>query len=103
MNPQQQAIYQLYEANIGIIVPLIAQSLNAAANTYPYSWIECAVGLAVKNNARSWRYVEAILKRWQVDGFDGMVRRATTYKKRGQVNERRDSVESRRRYAEWDK
>jgi DNA replication protein DnaD len=36
---------------------------------YSGEWIEAAIKEAVRNNARNWAYVEAILKRWKVDGF----------------------------------
>jgi DnaD/phage-associated family protein len=98
MSQQQQPIYQLYESNIGIIVPMIKDTLDKAVREYPYLWIEHAVALAVKNNARSWRYVDAILRRWKVDGFDDSVRRV----KGKQLPQRRDSVEAIRRYGEFD-
>ncbi|PJF33740.1 MAG: hypothetical protein CUN49_17850, partial [Candidatus Thermofonsia Clade 1 bacterium] len=39
-----------------------------AERTYPYEWIVAAIRAAVENNRRSWRYIEAILRRWAVDG-----------------------------------
>ena len=95
MNNTSPPIYKLYEANIGLLVPMIAEVLDRDAKEYPYSWIECAVALAVKNEARSWRYVEAVLKRWKVDGFDGRVRKADR-------SPRRDTVEARMKYGEWE-
>jgi DnaD/phage-associated family protein len=93
----QQPIYQLYEQNIGILIPMIKDALDSAVKEYPYLWIETAVSLAVKNNARSWRYVDAVLRRWKVDGYDGLVRRAN-----GKHSARRDTDEARRRYGEWE-
>jgi len=63
-------IYQLYEENIGPLTPLIAEALNEADTIYPNSWIQDAFRLAVERNKRNWRYIEAILKRWQEEGRD---------------------------------
>ena len=80
-------IYELYERNIGPLTPMIADALREAEETYPSSWIEDAVRIAVENNARNWRYVLAILDRWQVEG-------------RNDRKDRRDSEKDRRRYVE---
>jgi len=61
-------IFKLYEENIGALTPLIADALKDAEQTYPPEWAAEALEIAVKNNKRNWRYVEAILKRWKVEG-----------------------------------
>jgi DnaD/phage-associated family protein len=61
-------IYELYEQNIGALTPLIAERLTEAVDTYPEPWLREAMGIAVENNARNWRYVTAILERWQMEG-----------------------------------
>ena len=63
-------IFILYEQNIGPLTPLIADELRDAEKAYPSHWVQDAFRLAVENNARSWRYVLAILERWQVEGRD---------------------------------
>ena len=63
-------IFQAYESNIGIITPMIANSLKDAEKEYPKEWTIEAMQLSVENNKRNWRYVEAILKRWKTDGKD---------------------------------
>ena len=63
-------IFSLYEANIGIMNPLIAEELKDAELQYPEAWIEEAFREAVTGNKRSWRYIAAILKRWKTDGKD---------------------------------
>ena len=63
-------IFSLYEANIGIITPLIAEELKDAELQYPEAWIEEAFREAVTGNKRSWRYIAAILKRWKTEGKD---------------------------------
>jgi DnaD/phage-associated family protein len=61
-------IYTLYEENIGPLTPLIAEDLREAEQTYRADWVEEAIHIAVKNNVRRWRYVEAILRGWQEEG-----------------------------------
>jgi len=61
-------IFRLYEDNIGTITPLIAEELRQAEERYPWSWIEAAFREAVELNRRSWRYIKAILRRWEVEG-----------------------------------
>lgn len=87
--PERPSIYQLYEENIGPLTPMIAEALQDAEDTYPFTWIEEAFQIAVERNVRNWRYVAAILRRWQERGRD----------ERGT---RRDTEASRRRYAEWE-
>ena len=82
-------IFRLYEENIGPLTPMIAEMLRDAEETYPAQWIEEAIHLAVENNARNWRYVTAILSRWQEKGRD-------------EREDRRDTEKARRRYAEWE-
>lgn len=68
-------IYRLYEENIGLLTPMIADALQEAEQTYPAAWIEEAMRIAVQNNARSWRYIEKILQSWKDKGRHGTDRR----------------------------
>ena len=61
-------IYAMYEQNIGLISPMIADALREADGLYPQEWIEEAFGEAAAQNKRSWRYVSTILERWERDG-----------------------------------
>jgi DNA replication protein len=63
-------IFQLYEDNIALLQPLIAEELIEAADTYPEQWVEDAFRIAVEHNARNWRYVRSILERWAREGKD---------------------------------
>jgi DnaD/phage-associated family protein len=63
-------IFVLYEQNIGIITPLIAEELKEAERLYPPQWIEEAFKEAVTLNKRSWRYIARILERWASEGKD---------------------------------
>ena len=64
-------IFELYEQNIGLLQPLLAQELEEAARDYPPEWIEDAFRIAVERNVRHWRYIRAILERWAAEGRDG--------------------------------
>ncbi|MBL7209059.1 MAG: DnaD domain protein [Dehalococcoidia bacterium] len=63
-------IYRLYEQNIGMLTPIIAQELQEAEKLYPPDWIESAFREAVAQNKRSWKYIVRILERWAVEGKD---------------------------------
>jgi DNA replication protein len=78
--------FRLYEENIGPLTPLLADALRDAEETYTPEWIADAITLAVEHNKRSWKYCEAILKRWKEEG-------------RGQKQDRRDNQAARRRDA----
>jgi len=69
-------IFSLYEQNIGMLTPLIADQLRDAENTYPPEWVRDAIKEAVNHGKRSWSYIAAILERWSVEGKgDGTYRR----------------------------
>lgn len=61
-------IFVLYEDNIGVISPMIAEELIEAEKTYSIRWIEEAFREAVGNNKRNWRYIARILERWETEG-----------------------------------
>jgi DnaD/phage-associated family protein len=87
--PVRPNIFKLYEENIGPLTPLIADAIRDAEKTYPPEWVAEALGIAVKNNKRNWKYVEAILRRWKEEGH-------------AKKQDRRDTQEDGRRYAEGD-
>ncbi len=70
LSRERPNIYRLYEAHIGPLTPMLSESLRDAETEYPAEWIEDAIRLAVENNVRKWRYIEAILKSWQEKGRD---------------------------------
>jgi len=61
-------IFELYENNIGLLSPILADELREAEASYPAEWIEDAFRIAAANNVRKWRYVQAILERWATKG-----------------------------------
>jgi DnaD/phage-associated family protein len=78
LQPTTINIFALYEQNIGMITPMIAEELKEAEKIYPPQWIEEALKEAVALNKRSWRYIARILERWASEGKDsGEYRRHT--------------------------
>lgn len=67
-SPRQGNVFQIYEANIGPLTPLVAEELREAEQLYPYEWLEEAMRESALQNKRSWRYVSAILQRWATEG-----------------------------------
>ena len=63
-------IFSLYEQNIGMLTPMIAEELRDALKVYPENWINDAIKEAVSNNKRKWSYISAILERWTTEGRD---------------------------------
>ena len=63
-------IFVLYEQNIGMMTPLIADQLRDMEKSYPPDWIDEAFNLAVASNKRRLRYIQAILKRSETEGKD---------------------------------
>ncbi len=70
-------IFALYEQNIGPLTPLIADALRDAEGQYPADWINDAFRISVTRNARSWKYIEAILRNWKEKGRDERDQRST--------------------------
>ena len=84
-------IFRLYEENIGPLTPLIGDMLKEAEVEYPEEWVQDAFRIAVETNKRNWRYIQAILRRWQEEG-----------RHERKQQDRRDTEKDRRRYAEWE-
>ena len=65
---EQPDIFTLYEENIGMLTPMIAEELKEAEKLYPADWINDAIKEAVSLNKRNWRYIARILERWSSEG-----------------------------------
>ncbi len=87
LTEERPNIFKLYEENIGAITPMISEILKEDEKTYPQPWIEEAIRIAITRNARNWKYVQAILKRWKQEG-------------RGYEQNRRDSSQDPNSYRE---
>lgn len=73
---EQPDIFTLYEQNIGMLTPMVAEQLRDAGKTYPESWVRDAIKEAVNQNKRKWNYISAILEHWSAEGrSDGTHRR----------------------------
>jgi len=83
-------IFSVYEQNIGALTPLMADKLLEAEKGFPDFWLREAIRLAVENNARSWSYVDAILKRWKREGKDSQYGKGKS-----------DTEKTRRKYLEY--
>jgi DNA replication protein len=67
---ERHTIFHLYEANIGLLTPIIAEELKEAEIIYPEHWISEAFVEAVERNKRNWKYITRILERWAQEGKD---------------------------------
>ena len=65
---EQPDIFTLYEQNIGMLTPMIAEELREAEKLYPESWIRDAIKEAVNQGKHKWSYISAILERWSSEG-----------------------------------
>ena len=61
-------IFTLYEQNIGMLTPMIAEELREAEKLYPLDWIRDAIKEAASLNKRHWRYIARILENWLAEG-----------------------------------
>jgi DNA replication protein len=69
-------IFAIYEENIGMLTPMIAEELKDAMKLYPENWIADAIKEAVKQNIRKLSYITAVLERWAKEGrSDGTYKR----------------------------
>ena len=66
--PARPNVYALYEENIGVLTPMIADAIKDAQESYPAGWLEDAIRVAVERNVRHWRYISKVLDRWQQKG-----------------------------------
>jgi len=64
-------VYSVYENEIGLLTPFVAEEIKVALEDYPEEWIIKALRESASQNKRSWKYALAILKRWKVEGVDG--------------------------------
>jgi DnaD/phage-associated family protein len=73
-------VFTLYEQNIGMLTPMIAEELRDALKIYNENWIREAIKEAVNHNKRNWSYISAILERWTAEGRDDGTYRGDTKK-----------------------
>jgi DNA replication protein len=69
-------IFTLYEQNIGLLTPLVADELREAEKLYPPEWLRDAIREAALHNKRNIRYISKILENWSAEGrSDGTYQR----------------------------
>jgi DnaD/phage-associated family protein len=61
-------IFSLYEQNVGMLTPMIADELREAEKLYPPEWIRDAIKEAVLHNKRNIKYITKILENWSTEG-----------------------------------
>ncbi|MFA5308574.1 MAG: DnaD domain protein [Dehalococcoidales bacterium] len=78
--PAEEApdIFTLYEQNIGMLTPMIADELRDAEKLYPPEWLRDAIKEAALYNKRNIKYITKILENWSSEGrSDGTYQRDT--------------------------
>ncbi len=70
LEKERPNIFLLYEQNIGMVTPMVANRLRQLERDYPESWIYDAFSLAVERNARNLAYIHRILQNWAEHGKD---------------------------------
>jgi DNA replication protein len=69
-------IFTVYEQNIGLLTPMVADELKEAEKLYPPEWLRDAIREAALHNKRSIKYISKILENWSVEGrSDGTYQR----------------------------
>jgi DNA replication protein len=69
-------IFTLYEQNIGMLTPMVADELREAEKLYPLEWLRDAIREAALHNKRNIKYISKILENWSVEGrSDGTYQR----------------------------
>ena len=61
--------YVAYEQNIATLTPMIRDAIAQALQDFTDEQITRAIREAVRNDARNWSYVAAILRKWNRDGI----------------------------------
>ena len=61
--------FRAYEQNIGQMTPMIRESIVQSLQDFTDAQITQAIRIAVENDARSWAFIKAVLKRWNREGI----------------------------------
>lgn len=61
--------FRAYEQNIGQLTPMIRESIGQSLRDFTDAQITQAIRIAVENDARSWAFIKAVLKRWNREGI----------------------------------
>ena len=88
--------FRTYEENIGLLSPMIRESILAALEDFTDDDITRAIRIAVENESRSWSFVAGVLRRWSREGIPDERTGGTT----GGTDRGRVSEDQLRRYLE---
>ena len=62
---------EIWQSAFGMPMPaILTEEVKAAESRYGSDWLHDAFAEAAANGVRSWRYVQAILERWEMEGRD---------------------------------
>ena len=63
---------EIWQSAFGTAMPpILSEQVKAAESRYGSDWMRDAFAESAANGVRSWRYVQAILERWETEGRDG--------------------------------
>lgn len=62
------ALCSIYEKNIGVLTPRIAETIENDLKEFGLQMCMDAVTEALRNNVRKWSYVQGVLKNWKING-----------------------------------
>lgn len=72
-NNDDEDIYTYYENNIGILTPRQYEIISSYIEMFNLDIIKEAINRASDNNAKTFKYVEGILKSWKQKGYKTLV------------------------------
>ena len=61
--------FRAYEENIGVLSPMIRESILSSLEDFTDEEITEAIRIAVENESRSWSFVAGVLRRWAREGI----------------------------------
>jgi DnaD/phage-associated family protein len=93
-DPVLAAITRLYEQNIGIITPMIAEELKDIREYYPEGWFQAALKEALAHEARTLAYIKTILNRWEHEGFQSKKKDSQGQGKKGPKRTLSEGIDS---------
>jgi DnaD/phage-associated family protein len=86
-----KSLFSIYENEIGLLTPFIADAIEGwLKDGLPEKWIADGIHEAAAQNKRSWKYVEAILKRWDAQGNQNPVEKPVKHNGRAPAATRQD-------------
>lgn len=86
-------VFLLYEQNVGLLTPIVAELIREALSAYPETWIRDAISVSVQANKRNWRYIQRVLDRWAREGKDDGATGPFSQRSNGAVRGRRGGYE----------